>query len=650
MRLLILWLCFLGVSYAQDFDHRLKPYSWTNHHSPEIEVNSQWQEYDAVILDAELVFDRAKQYVRAFYRVKFLTEAGIERYNRFWLPLKSNPLAQHNSKEGQYRPKFHSGAIYLLDARRLYPDSVSRPLLYERIERETFAESSGKVLLQAHEVKIRELKPGDEIEIVFSHFIRWPEAWLLEHELPIQNLSVAVAPDGSKFGFPADRLVDVDTAKGKILLTYRDIPPLSLPSFNHPPDSLHWLQWVPYGAEAANYGLFGWIRRRPSRPGAYFQPPIDALTRRLNGFAEFKNARNAETLTESARRLQAGILRILRYVPDNYGNARGTFKYLLSRDTLAQRFQRRFYTELLDRFPASHFLVQIESRLAGAEKYSFPSSKSLQWEGYVMANESDTVLLLPRMHDFGLQANEYPYYLSGARVWMVPRSLEDRAVPGMKPDGQVFIRRLPMLPDSGHYRKLNLMYSRGSEAREWSLSGSVSLGGQWSTMNRGMWSHRFADSLSAAAYLALPSNDFPLISGELDSTNYSWKGLFKDVALRGASEQWLLFLVSDLRGFPYGYCADFPFTEELQIEFRGLPGSLTEGLLSKEWEQGSSEVAKVSWRIHADGDSVRLIMRYDAFLRCHTYSQAEELMRIRNARNLIIREVFRLAGGEWQGG
>ncbi len=192
---------FVSGTLAQSFKYRNYNFEWATGRPAPIDVEEQFKNEDAVILDEKLIYNAAGNRVppylsintRANYfyidesyntggpviqrhvRIKFLTAKGIKKFSTFVLPESFDPSSdlstiRPENRDSIYRPKGEFDCVRYFAARIIKPDgTIKTAILNESTQLETDRQNKSTAKLYNWIFRIINLEEDDELELDYSY-------------------------------------------------------------------------------------------------------------------------------------------------------------------------------------------------------------------------------------------------------------------------------------------------------------------------------------------------------------------------------------------------------------------------------------------------------------------------------------------------
>ena len=525
MSILFLSMCIAALS-AQRFTHRQYRHNWHDHLPIDVPVSPVFAEYDAVILYDEVLISLINPTFKRYFRIKFRTKESILAFNDFVLPNSVDPYLFRYSypqekQDTGYYPLLKDEEINYFDARIIRNGELVKAVLDEKIYTYPIHEGYNVLNYHAFRYHVRNLQPGDELEVSYSHKLPPVTRYFFQDRLPKQECRVSIlTPWSTLYTIKAANLpLEFDTVRTPGYISYgcvlENIWPAD-PRFNQ--QSYTGLPYVEFfidkyyiGSSSIVQGsaptlplrwknvLYTLAGFRPDDYG-YHVSKTDGSTQTYNQvFDEIFSPMKDSSLTWQLQHMQEIFTDSFAYADDWSYYTREhddleTVKANLGKRVIRQRYRLKTYTEMLYRWDKEYYCAYIPDRRITllSEKEYRPLLGVHRY--FVIRDGNEFHFVMPKHHRFGYYMDEMPFYCSGVPTYLVPQMVSERMF-NRTPDDITYPLVYTPAYKPWDNRRTTYTYARVElDSGMVRLSGRVDLAGQFSTMTRGAYLYGYRDS------------------------------------------------------------------------------------------------------------------------------------------------------------
>ena len=185
--------------FAQNIQYRKYQYPWKTQTPAPLKADERFLNEDAVILNEENIIEASgtkakflKIYQEKKLRIKYLTQAGIDKFSRISIPESFDPLFDYkdvpsDNPRNLHRPKIFDVKIIYFAAR-----IINSKGQVEKAEFKDFIKEEKKLYnliyqkIHSYEFRITNLAVGDELEIAYRIEIPYrPDNWYMHYSARI---------------------------------------------------------------------------------------------------------------------------------------------------------------------------------------------------------------------------------------------------------------------------------------------------------------------------------------------------------------------------------------------------------------------------------------------------------------------------------
>lgn len=537
------WILSISIItvYPQSFEHRKYKYQWNDALKISLQQDSIYKDYDAVILFEETTIDVEVQNIKKYQIFQFNTEESINKYNLFRVPINMNPaiseLMNRYKPDTSGFPKLLYEKINFFDARIIRKGEFVKAVLSEVAYRSE--ERTGDKLLPyyIHYFYVRNLEPGDQLEVVISH--HWPlnsSTYYLNESIPKQEMIVTVNNDylGNVHYNENHQLantVEIETSSDYRTFKYvlNNIKPVShfsctfmdeLPRIDFYYDKTTERSYKLFAEDIIdtlnwNKFLFKYVQRiDPNEPRSW--ETYDDQTYLTTLYYKKIKQLAPDTLDPFSLSdfIHQYTVDVLKFKND--------FNFFIHQETgfidlgkhlkngvLRESARHLYYYHMLDRINIPYYLVPFQDRRYNKISLERFSPLDLTNVGYGLILPHQSIMLMyPKMSNFGWYTNELPFYFCNQQTFMIPQTVE-RKIYDKEPE-KIFYPFIEIntLPGLFNIKKqqveVNIKLLSGNSV----VNQESTLQGQYSTLLRGYYLNGWKDStISETYYPSFPSEN-----------------------------------------------------------------------------------------------------------------------------------------------
>ena len=547
--------CIICSVSAQSFEHRKFKYNWHDELKLSLSQSEKYKAYPAVILYEETSIDIDLQHIKRYQRIQFNDQAAIDDYNLFRVPIITDTrLAQIQNiyrTDTSNFPKLLFERINFFDARIIRNGEIVKAVLDEnayRLEERAFDQL---LPYYVHYFYVRNLQPGDQLDIVISHHLpMYPFKYYLNEGIPKQELYLTIQNSAlgqvdtyinPQLGEFISNEQSTDQITHKILFenlepvapfistNIYDLPRIEI--FNNKKYTITEELFAKQTIETMLWKdlLYPFVNRiDPAEMRTWDQ--YDLQSYKTSQFFEKMKLLGNNNLQGAAlmNLIHQYAVDKLEYKNDfNYFihqelgfNDMGTY---LEKGILREASRHEFYYHMLDRVNKPYYKILLQDQRIQIIDTLNPGICYADHLAYILFDEdSNSYLFYPKTGRFGYYTNELPFYLMGQYVHlipqMVPRKIYDR-----EPDHIAYpLKSIESSQYAVNNKKVVTSIQVSLEKLESSIQQQVSLSGQFSTLTRGYYQYGWKDTTISPTYYSDIFNKIPLSQVHLDSAQKTY--------------------------------------------------------------------------------------------------------------------------------
>lgn len=568
MRHLGLFLLFMFCSLSfkgQDLSFRKYKYKWGP--APDkILLNEKWKNQEAVILEEDTKIGLSGNDVEKYMRIKYLTQKGIDKFSVFHLPESMDPIADYQyvdirNQDKKHRPKVaDEHFMKYFAARIIHPDgNIEEAEVEDGVQTEVNMEevlakdnyfkiglasvdyrSEGETIeakdnirtikRKYHSIffKIKNIKPGDEVEINYYHYQYANHRIFFHGVLPKQKCRLSVSYRTKHefyFSFMNSAEPQDSSIKEMNRFPYKTYTWNfeNLPGCIDEVNSRYYLQ-LPYISYYYNPGDF--YRENPVTHNKevvpylwsylllkYMKVNYDKNSSLSFEKSEDRNAINdlylsavssSDTaLTEKVKKIQEKICDDLGFKNDlEYRRGEDDdlerMGMFLRKNELREISRFHAYLNLLKKTEADFYFIKLHDiRTEKLDENIF--RPEISHFGFFSVMKGNNIFYLrPKDHRFGFYLNEMPFYLENSGGFQIPQNIKgDFNIT----DNTGFTHNVnfpfvftPGSNERENIRTANVFVKASLDSLKLSFNAKVDLQGQFSTLTRGFYQYGYIDT------------------------------------------------------------------------------------------------------------------------------------------------------------
>ncbi len=526
------FLSILTIGYSQSFQHRKFKYDWTDAIKISLEQSPLFKSYEALILYEETTIDITNQNIKRYQVYQFNTTEAINKYNLFRVPITMDqPLARLDNiyrVDSATFPMLLYEKINFFDARIIRKGEIIKAVLDEVAYRNE--ERTGYRLLPyyLHYFFIRNLEPGDQVEVITSH--QWPlftSKYYLNEILPKQEVNIIV--NNSELGqvnvyvnsllgeFKSNQLSKDKLAYHisfeNLLSVDPDLPiqVKDLPRVEFFENKKYELTEKVFGSQKVD--TFTWEKIL-----YHFVTRIDPGELRTWENYDVQSYKTSEffgKLKTNAKGLTGVYLMdyINKYTVDHlkYKNDFNYFIHLehgfndlgtfLENGILREASRHEFYYNMIDRINVPYYKTLLQDNRIHTIDTSLTNIIYMDGLSYVLYdNDSTQHIYLPKKGRSGYYTNELPFYYTNQYVRLIPQTVSRKIYDKYPELIQYPLIFIPESNKQDNYKKniVNIQIDLRDKRTE--LNEQIELSGQFSTLTRGYYLYNEKDTTISGSY------------------------------------------------------------------------------------------------------------------------------------------------------
>jgi hypothetical protein len=530
-----LLLLLISTVHSQSFEHRKFKYDWKDALKITFKQEDKYNDYGAVILFEETTLDIELKNIKRYQVFQFNDSVSIEKYNLFRVPIsmdsrQSTLLNLHRPDTNSF-PELLYEKINFFDARIIRNGEFVKAVLDETAYR--MEERTGEYLVPyyVHYFFVRNLEPGDQLEVVISH--QWPLntfKYYLNEVLPKQEALITVhnSPLGQVDAFVNSNLAafigNDQSEDGKTYrMAFEDLEAVdpaiptniySLPRVEFFENKKYMITNRPFGIQDVDTlswqdVLYNFVTRID---------PAEMRTWEYYDLQSYKTSLFFTKMKEMAGENIKGtdlMNCIHQYAVDKLGYKNDFHFFIhnehgfpdlgsyLERDTLREVSRHDFYYKMLDRVDIPYYRVFLQDHRLQITDTSKVGIFYDDYLSYVTYNKDSSVnIYYPKKGRTGYYTNELPFYLTGQYAYLipqtVPRKIYDREPGSIRYPLHYFIPNDPKKNIKRNVSVVNISLEKNIS----NVVTHLKLSGQYSTLLRGYYLYGDMDTTISTSYYA----------------------------------------------------------------------------------------------------------------------------------------------------
>lgn len=528
---IIIIFCIFSLIFPQSFKHRNFRFNWKKSLVGSFIKAEQFKKYEAVILFEKVEIDLKEREIFRHQVIQFDTQEAIDKFNYFRVPITTNPYQElitngiGNLPDTLKFPKALYDQIQAFDARIIRENKFEIAILKEEVSNRYDFRNDVYQPLYVHSFYVRNLQPGDQLEIVTKHKLPYnaysyvfneklpkqfskisiknlPYGWLINKSANLDTTIQSIKTTQAKYGainielelkplLPIDPQINIDYNEvNKInIIQYQYVKNLATLTSKDEFDTISW-KFVIYALTKSNY-------------------PTD-----LKEIEKFDL--NSTKITEYFEKLikdnhldkKSDIIKLIHdiYIQKYlYENDEAVYKRLEAVDESIYRYMkdnkfRKYYTDLyyfhfLERLGLPYYKVIVYDSRNYILDSNLVNIETSPTKIYAYENESGELnYFIPKHSKGGYYMNELPFYLQNACYYLIPQNL-----PRVEYDLGFKKQKLKILypktnNEKDNYRKQILHIKLNDENQSISYQYDAEFSGQYATLLRDYLKHNEINS------------------------------------------------------------------------------------------------------------------------------------------------------------
>lgn len=558
-------------SLAQSVKYRNFNFEWPVEKPINIAVNENFKNEDAVILEEKCIYNQAGNRVPGYYfinlaanyffidestqgitpviqkhiRIKFLTQKGIDKFNKITLPESFDPSNDYYSVRPQWRdsalrPLGGFECIRYFAARILKTNgNIVKALVKEKNSTLTLLGDKGNENYYTWTFSIMNLEPGDELEADYSYegvynygpsnriffnsnlpkqksdfTFRYPQSDIYiftYHNGVVPNDSVMVTkntPSYTEYYFHFENLsAGINEPGGR---PYLQMPYLSF--YKHRLD---------YGIEDPKTKF---IKNPLPYPWSYIMLPyagyqfqeLNLRLSRNDNTTQVMNTFTKDLRKDSKDTSAASVISVLQhrlaekfiyqedegYYNDREPQLEKLGKYI-EQNILRQMSRLRIYDEVMMRLEKPYYYsVLIDKRISAMdpERYETMAAARL---GIAIPYGENIINFYPKSYRSGYESNELPFYYEDIYSFLIPQNESWEKKFELVPYIKFKFAKTPFSRLKDNTRRTSGMINVSLDSSNVSMALKINLSGQFSTLTRGYYQYGEMDTTVNPAYYSV---------------------------------------------------------------------------------------------------------------------------------------------------
>lgn len=567
----LVMICF--IAFAQDNKYKNYKYEWSAEKPPEIKVEEQFKDADAVILEEKTVHTLSTGTISRKIRIKFLSEEGIKKYATFILPPTDDFAGDHYSlaywnKDKYHRPLGeHSSIIYFV-ARKLQPDGSVKPISFsDKTEKFIYYYNKIDQTYYSWFITLQNISVGDEVEVAFAYqnlfnFNNYFNRIFFNSEIPKQRYELKIRyPNTSMYFFQNHNgvaLPDTGVYKGtnpnsieytwhaqnlkgciieKKSRSYLELPFVSF--YSHQGDygtlsanRAYIEKNLPYPWEFIFLGNNNYLQKTEAGYVNYLPefPTVNLSKKDPETIAVKKLVE--ETCGSDSNKVSC-MNKVHTLLSDSFDyekNYDPQFEYMnedyskvhksINAKKLYEEDRLDLYNRICKRLDIDYYHCRLYDKRVSRMNYNeyYPSANFNLY--YVLPYKNSFLFYYPKENRTGYYANELPFYFEDINTILIPQTVAHSEKNDPNKDIKFPRISTPFSSISENTRTTNVMCNVSFATKLTTFETRLNLSGQFSTLTRSFYLYGEMDSTLEACYynpVYELSSSSKLISKEMTS-------------------------------------------------------------------------------------------------------------------------------------
>lgn len=549
---ILFFLIFVSASslYSQSFEHRKFKYDWKDALRISFKQDDIYKDYGAIILFEETTLDIELKNIKRYQVFQFNDSAAIAQYNLFRVPISMD--SRQSTLLNIYRPDSNSfpqllyEKINFFDARIIRNGEFVKAVLDETAYKKE--ERTGEYIIPyyIHYFFVRNLQPGDQLEVVISH--HWPLntfRYYLNEELPKQEAYINIhnSPLGQVDAYVNSNLANFigndQSNDGKSYrISFEDIKAVSTttPTNIYSLPRVEFFENKKYRITNRPFGVQDVDTLKWKDVWYNFVTRIDPAEMRTWEYYDLQSYKTSLFFSKMKEMAGENVTSvelmnfIHQYAVDKLGY-KNDFNYFihtelgfpdlgsyLERDTLREVSRHDFYYKMLDRVDLPYYKVFLQDHRLQITDTAKVGIFYDDYLAYVIYNKDSSInTYFPKKGRCGYYTSELPFYLTGQFAYLipqtVPRKIYDKEPGNIQYPLHYFMPNNPQKNIKKNTSIINIYLEKNIS----NVSTSLNLSGQFSTLLRGYYMYGEKDTTISTNYYSNVWSEMNELRIETDS-------------------------------------------------------------------------------------------------------------------------------------
>ena len=533
---ILMGFTYWNIVLAQYPDYKKHQYHWANQQPLIIEVDEQFLHEDAIILNEEnsiKVFGVKSEFITVNFqkrlRIKYLTQTGIDNYSTFTLPESFDPLYDFryasllNKQNSFYGPKYFDTKVIWFAARVIKKNgSVVDAIIKDQILKDTVIYNKKFYRSFFYQFSIKELEPGDELEVHYNTEIPYDPNWFrfnsnrifFHGSIPKQKYTITLeCPKKLEYSLlncKADSTFETD----KRIIHYwqkKNLPGcmsepgakphLKLPHivYNiHEDDYRYYTKHM--SGELIPIPFWNYILRIREAKAAWLKRVAEKMIRdKQNTMVNKFISETSQGVTDTvsfirARKVHHAIAETFKYHNDHAFFAEidiglermGSYT---EKKTLREISRYNLYAKILNRLNTHYYTAYLmDKRIATLSKGYISPLIDNDFAFVILSNDKKPVYLYPKRSRYGYEVDELPFYWENTPVMLV-------SIFKLWADYKVDLNFIQTPPsnEQNNFRTSSVLATISLNPAVINFEATVTLSGQFSTITREYYQYGYKD-------------------------------------------------------------------------------------------------------------------------------------------------------------
>lgn len=522
----------ISILHSQSFEHRKFKYEWKDALKISFKQQDEYKNYGAVILFEETTLDIELRNIKRYQVLQFNDSASIAQYNLFRVPIpmdsKQSTLLNIYRPDSNSFPQLVYDKINFFDARIIRNGEIIKAVLDETAFKKEERNGEYLVPYYVHEFFVRNLEPGDQLEVVISH--HWPDntfRYYLNEKLPKQETYINI--NNSALG-QVDAYINNDLAKfimneqskdGKSFrVSFEDLRSVDpvIPTNIYRLPRVEFFENKKYRVTNRPFGVQDIDTLKWKDVLYHFVTRIDPVEMRTWEYYDLQSYKTSLFFTKmkekSENKTGIDLMNFIhQYAVDELGY-KNDFNYFihnehgfpdlgsyLEKDTLREVSRHDFYYNMLDRIDLPYYKVFLQDhrlQIIDTSKVGVFYDDYLAYGIY--DKDSSLNIYYPKRGRSGYYVNELPFYLTEQYAFLIPQTVP-RKIYDKEPDNIKYplYYFYPNQWDKNTKRNTSVV-KISLQTKSTEVETYLKLSGQYSTLTRGFYMYNEIDTTISPMY------------------------------------------------------------------------------------------------------------------------------------------------------